>query len=180
MQDMGSVSRRKFAQRGASAAAAFAFSAVASSRADGQQPAQRTPAPETLKSAFLMDLVLETAPAANLGGRTIASVTGGTFEGPKLKGKVVPPGADWLLVANPTLRVLDVRTLLVTDDNQLIYCTYRGVIYTPPVGQGERYWRIAPVFETNVDKYAWLNHIIAVGVNYSVPQRVAYRVFQIL
>lgn len=186
-----SVPRRQFAKLGASAAAAVAFSAGASSRADGQQQPQRgrggtgsqpqpTRAPDALKSEFLMDLVLETAPPANLGGRTIASVTGGTFEGPKLKGKVLPPGADWLLAANPRLRVLDVRTLLVTDDNQLIYCTYRGIIYTPPAGQGEQYWRNVPIFETNADKYAWLNHIVAVGVSYKVPQRVAYRVFQIL
>ena len=179
MQHMRSESRREFAKWAGSAAAAMAFS-TASRKADGQQQPQRTNAPETLKTAFLMDLVLETAPAVNLGGRTIASVTGGTFEGPNLKGKVVPPGADWLRVANPTLRVLDVRTLLLTDDDQPIYCTYHGVIYTPAAGQAERYWRIAPIFETNADKYAWLNHIIAVGVNFSVPKKVAYRIFQIL
>jgi len=44
---------------------------------------------------------------------------------------VISPGADWPLVINPNLRVLDVRTLLVTDDDQRIYMTYRGLIYTP-------------------------------------------------
>ena len=127
-----------------------------------------------------MDLVLETGPGVSLGGRTIVSVTGGTFEGPKLKGKVMSPGADWPLAINANFRVLDVRTLLVTDDNEHIYCSYRGHVYTPPPGQGERYWRTLPLFETNSEKYAWLNHIVSVGVNYTVLQRVAYRIFQIL
>ena len=127
-----------------------------------------------------MDLILETAPAIAVGSRTVVSVTGGTFEGPKLKGRVVSPGADWPLRINDTLRVLDVRTLLVTDDDQKIYTTYRGIIFTPPTGQGERYWRTVPIFETESPKYAWLNRIVAVGVSYTVPQRVAYRVFEIL
>jgi hypothetical protein len=127
-----------------------------------------------------MDLILETAPAVALGNRTVVNVTGGTFEGPKLKGKVLPPGADWPLAVNQNLRVLDVRTLLETDDEQRIYVSYRGVIYTPPAGQGERYWRTVPIFETNAEKYAWLNHVVAVGVNFTVPQRVAYRIFEIL
>ena len=127
-----------------------------------------------------MDLVLETAPAVSVGNRTVVAVTGGTFEGPKLRGRVLSPGADWPMRINETLRVLDVRTLLVTDDDQKIYTTYRGVIYTPPAGQGERYWRTVPIFETDAKQYDWLNHVVAVGVSYTVPQRVAYRIFQIL
>ena len=66
------------------------------------------------------------------------------------------------------------------DDDQRIYMTYHGVLYTPPAGQGERYWRAVPVFETASPKYDWLNRVVAVGVNYTVPQRIGYRIFQIL
>ena len=189
MPDTRSISRRQFARLG-TAAAALAAAGVSPITAMAQQPqrgaapggapVQPMPPPEALKSEFLMDLVLDTAPAANLGSRTVVNVPGGTFQGPKLKGKVLPPGADWPITVNPTFRVLDVRTLLVTDDNQQIYCWYRGHIYTPPAGQGERYWRTVPIFETNSEKYSWLNHIITVGVNYTVPGHVAYRIFQIL
>ena len=68
----------------------------------------------------------------------------------------------------------------MTDDDQRIYASYRGVIYTPAAGQGERYWRTTPIFETDSKKYEWLNHVVAVGVSYTVPQRVAYRIFEIL
>ena len=53
-------------------------------------------------------------------------------------------------------------------------------IYTPPAGQGERYWRTTPIFETDSKKYEWLTHIVAVGVSFTVPQRVSYRIFQIV
>ena len=77
-----------------------------------------------------------------------------------------------------TVRVLDVRTLLLTDDDQRIYLNYRGVLYTPP-GQ-PRYQRVGMMFETGSEKYAWLHQVIAVGVGYTLPQRVPYRIFQIL
>ena len=94
--------------------------------------------------------------------------------------RLVGPGADWPMRMSDSLRVLDVRIILATDDDQKIYMTYRGVINTPPAGQGERYWRTVPVFETDSKKYEWLTQIVAVGVSFTVPQRVPYRIFQIL
>jgi hypothetical protein len=76
------------------------------------------------------------------------------------------------------VRLLDVRALLMTDDDQRIYMTYKGVMYTPQ--GGSLYWRITPYFETGSEKYAWLNSIVCVGVGYSVPTKVPYRIFQIL
>lgn len=189
------LSRREFGRLAASAAAAAgawpAIDAYAQqpaagrqqpSGARGQQPAAAVAKPEALRSEFLMDLELETGGAGSgpVGSRSIIAVTGGTFEGPRLRGKVLSPGADWPVTAGDGLRILDVRTVLLTDDEQRIYCFYRGVVYTPPAGQGDRYWRITPAFETASEKYAWLNRIVAVGVSYTVPQRVSYRIFQIL
>jgi hypothetical protein len=179
------MSRREFARAGASAAAAIGLSGArlgaAQRGAQGGQPASPSPPPpEGLKAEFLMDLILETGGPGGgaVGTRQIVPVIGGTFEGPKLRGKVLPPGADWLVRISDTVRVLDVRTLLVTDDDQRIYVTYRGVLYTPP-GQ-PRYQRVGMMFETGSEKYAWLHQIIAVGVGYTIPQRVPYRIFQIL
>jgi hypothetical protein len=177
------MSRREFAKAGASAAAAFGLAAApvgAAQRGQGAPPAAPPPPPEGLKSEFLMDMILETGGPGGgaVGARQIVPVIGGTFEGPKLRGKVLPPGADWLVRVNDTLRVLDVRTLFLTDDDQRIYVTYRGVLYTPP-GQ-PRYQTVGMMFETGSEKYAWLQQIMAVGIGYSIPQRVPYRIFQIL
>jgi Protein of unknown function (DUF3237) len=189
VNDDDRISRRRFAELGATAATGLGLAGLSGLTLDAQQgrgaasgaAPQATPRPEALKSEFLMDLILETAPAVTIGSRTVVGVTGGTFEGPKLKGKVVGPGADWPLRISDTLRILDVRTILVTDDDQKIYMTYRGVIRTPAPGQpGERYWRTTPIFETDSKKYEWITQIVAVGVSYTVPQRVAYRIFEIV
>jgi hypothetical protein len=188
MAETRQITRRQFARAGATAAAGLGFGAGASLPLDalaiqaggGAAQAGVPPRPDALKSEFLMDLILETQPSISVGPRTVVAVTGGTFEGPRLRGKVVSPGADWPLVINPNLRILDVRTLLVTDDDQRIYMTYRGVIHTPPAGQGERYWRTVPIFETDSKKYEWLTQAVFVGVSFPIPQRVPYRIFQIL
>lgn len=182
------LTRREFARLATATAAVFGAPAldVFAQQPAGGRGAPAAPAvvpkPDALRSELLMDLELETGGggSGSVGNRSIVAVTGGTFAGPKLKGKVVSPGADWPVTAGDGLRILDVRTVLMTDDDQRIYCSYRGVIYTPPAGQGERYWRITPAFETASEKYAWLNRIAAVGVSYTVPQRVSYRIFQIL
>lgn len=177
MADAQRLTRRDFAR---TATAALGFGLAPTAAGAWQAPQTSAPRPDALKSEFLMDIILETQPAVQVGARTVVGVTGGTFEGPKLRGKVLSPGADWPLVLSPNLRILDVRTLLVTDDEQHIYMTYRGVIHTPPAGQGERYWRTVPIFETDSKKYEWLTQSVFVGVSFAVPQRVPYRIFQIL
>jgi len=188
MTDRRQFSRREFAGAGALIGAALTLSPVSKIALGAQQPQGRgggraagpaVPAPETLKSERLMDMILETSPAATVGSRQAVPFTG-TFEGPKLKGTIAAPSTDWPFRGPENVRFLDGRMILVTDDEQRIYCSYRGVIYTPPAGEGDRYWRSVPVFETDSKKYEWLNHIVAVGVSYTVPQRIAYRVFQIL
>lgn len=68
--------------------------------------------------------------------------------------------------------------MLQTDDSAKILMTWRGIYYAPS-GQAE-YARILPMFETGAPTYAWLNHLVAVGVHRPMPGRVAYRVYRIL
>jgi hypothetical protein len=112
-----------------------------------------------------------------IGKRVIYPITGGTFEGPKLKGKVRAFGADWVLRLDSATTKLDVRLLLETDDGQLISSTYSGIVYNNP--NGTTYWRTTPVFETSSKKYAWLNYILAVGVGSMSKGGVSYEVFSI-
>jgi hypothetical protein len=45
----------------------------------------------------------------------------------------------------------------------------------------EYYFRVAPVFETGAERYAWLNKILAVGVGERLPPNIArYSIFEIL
>jgi hypothetical protein len=167
------LSRRQFAALGT--AAAFG---IAAPSAYGQS-ATRQP----LRSEFLMDLVFKIGGGGTIGPRIIAGITEGTFSGPKLKGTVATPAGEWGATRPDGVYVIDVRLELRTDDAALIYASYRGIIYTPPKDQGERYWAITPAFETASKKYEWLNRLVCVGVAYTVPKEVgdvAYHIHQIL
>jgi hypothetical protein len=126
------------------------------------------------------------------GLREIAPVTGGSFEGPEKMGKVLPFGADWLVTRSDGAWELDIRITLETDDGELIYAYYRGIIDISPeildriyskgedVDPSEYYFRTSPVFETGSEKYMWLNKIICVGVGKLSPGKVEYKIYQIL
>lgn len=126
-----------------------------------------------------------------VGERRIAKVTGGTFKGPHLKGKILPGGGDWLLLRADGSLKLDVRVTLETDDGSLIYMTYHGYRHGPAeviqrlnkgetVDPSEYYFRIVPLFETGAEEYAWLNRIVAVGTGHRLPSGPVYEIYQIL
>ena len=65
-------------------------------------------------------------------------------------------------------------------DGAFIYVRYAGMRHGPPevlarlaqgetVDPGEYYFRVAPMFETGAERYAWLNKILAVGVGDRLP-----------
>jgi hypothetical protein len=49
-----------------------------------------------------------------------------------------------------------------------------------PVDGASYYFRTAPLFETSASKYAWLNHVLAVGIGNLSPGKVGYTVYAIL
>jgi len=125
------------------------------------------------------------------GERRIAEVTGGTFEGPRLSGRILPGGADWILVRPDGVTQLDVRVTLETKDGAHIYLSYRGLRHGPPevmerLARGEEvpasayYFRTVPIFETGAAAYLWLNKIIAVGTGHRRPQGPVYTVYEVL
>ena len=162
------LSRREFTRLGASAVAVASLGAVQVALA--QSPASQ------LESTFLLELSLDVADQLDAGHTRIAPVTGGTFGGPRLRGTVRNGGADWITqVAGHSS--LDVRITLDTDDGEIIYMTYKGVIARNDAGL---YWRVTPVFNTASEKYDWLNHIVCVGKNKQIQDKVAYDIFEIL
>ena len=134
------------------------------------------------KFLFRMSADLEEAQdvgATPHGNRRIYYVTGGVFEGPAIRGEVLPGGGDWLLLRADGAGELDVRATLRTDDGHLIYTSYRGILRGRP-DTPDFYFRTAPFYETASEKYGWLNRIVAVGVGTVEPQRVSYNVFEIV
>src|SRR5256885_2338904 len=97
MSDIKSrVSRRTFTQIGVSAVAGLGISRSVAAQTSGAE--------EMLKSEFLMLLRFEypdripgSPKSAGLPGmrRGIVPISRGTFEGPRLKGTVIPPSGEW-------------------------------------------------------------------------------------
>jgi hypothetical protein len=112
--------------------------------------------------------------AVPLGTRATAQIGGGHFEGPRLRGKVLPGGGDWTLLRSDGVLELDLRITLETDDGALIHLASFGLRHGPPeviaaLGRGETvdpgsyYFRTTPRFETGAPKYAFLNRLLAVA-----------------
>jgi hypothetical protein len=117
--------------------------------------------------------VIENAPQ---GTRTIVQVTGGRFEGPKVKASVLTPAGDWITNRADGSYRLDVRLTLKTDDGAMILVTYNGIGQTTPAGAS---LRIAPLFETGDSRYSWLTRLQAVGVGERVGTAVTYDIYAI-
>jgi len=123
------------------------------------------------------------------GNRSIAAVSGGTFEGPTLRGHILPPGADWVLVDANRRGRIDVRLIFRTDDGANIYVTYTGVLeLNEAVSKGlagggetqfgDNYFVTQLRFETGAPRYTHLNYVVAVGEGRMLPGQVQYRVFR--
>ena len=138
-----------------------------------------------------VEMPLQMVGATPIGERRIAKVTGGSFAGPELKGTILPGGGDWLLLRADGVLQLDVRVTLKTDDDALIYMTYRGFRHGPAavmerlnkgeaVDASEYYFRIAARFETGSEKYSWLNKILAFGSGVRLKDGPIYDIYQVL
>jgi hypothetical protein len=120
-----------------------------------------------MRSRPLMTLRLDTAPTQNIGAgphgvRVTFPVVGGSFEGERLRGKVLAGGDDWTVKRPDGVVELDLRITLQTDDGALIHMTFEGI--RDDAAPGAPYFRTLPRFETAEPKYAFLNGLLAVGI----------------
>jgi hypothetical protein len=150
---------------------------------------------KTLHTRPLFVMHLDVAPievvgATALGTRRIGAVTGGWFEGDRLRGTVVG-GSDWQTVRSDGSVSLDVRIRLRIDDGSLLLMSYLGLRHGPPavlaeidrgavVDPSSYYFRIAPTFEVGVGQHAWLNSILAAGIGHRFADGPLYSVFELL
>ena len=100
------------------------------------------------------------------GQRIVIPITGGTFEGPAIKGTIINGGADYQL-ANKALNRTELEAIysIKTDDGVYIHVRNRGIISSGKDAQGNPtfYFKAAPQFEAPADsKYAWLNNSLFV------------------
>jgi hypothetical protein len=113
-----------------------------------------------------MTLRLRVAPTQDIGagphGRRVTfPITGGSFEGDRLRGKVLPGGYDWTTRRPDGILELDERITLETDDGALIHLAFTGIV--DDVRPGAAYFHTVPRFEASEARYSFLNRMVAIG-----------------
>lgn len=131
----------------------------------------------------LLTLRLITAPTQNVGAvpggtRVTFPITGGSFEGTRLRGKVLGGGDDWTVKRTDGVLELDARFTLQTEDDALIYTTFDGL--RDDNAQGGPYFRTRWRFETADPRYAYLNKLLAVGSGEIRPDGPVHVIEEIL
>ncbi len=127
---------------------------------------------------------------ASYGQRRIIPIKGGSFEGPRLSGKVLPGGADWQVVRPDGITELEARYTLQTHDGALIYVLNRGIRTGPKevmvrlaagetVHPSEYYFRTTPVFETGSPGYQWLHGLVTVATGERLMAEVLITVYEV-
>ena len=126
------------------------------------------------------------------GTRRTAPLSGGTFEGPRLRGTIMSGGsADWQLLRSDGVLEMDLRFTLRTDDGALISMSSFGLRHGPPeviaaIGRGETvdpstyYFRTMPRFETAHPAYSFLNRLIAAATAERRPEGPIYTIHEVL
>lgn len=107
------------------------------------------------------------------GARATFWILGGTVQGPRLKGRMLPAGADWFLLRRDGVGQLDVRGMLESEDGALIQVSYPGLADLGEDGY-ERFMRgelpkklklrTTPTLRTAHPGYQWLHRLMCVGV----------------
>ena len=132
--------------------------------------AQTYPPKDMPQLEFAMQLKVTLGEAFSIdntqhGRRTVIPITGGTFEGPQVKGTIINGGADYQLANAQGRSELEAIYCIKTDDGIYIHVRNRGIIVSGKDADGHPtfYFRAAPQFEAPADsKYGWLNNALFV------------------
>lgn len=126
-------------------------------------------------------------------GPHFARVSGGTLEGPKLRGKVLASGGDWWVGRGLTV-ILDARYVIeaevtgATAGVEVINrgfwrtdeATFERMLRGEPVSEDELYYRTAFQFRTEHPELLWLTESQFIGYARAEPSYVIIRVFRLV
>lgn len=124
------------------------------------------------------------------GERRIIDIIGGTVRGARLKGRILPGGADWQIVRNDGAADISARYTIETDAGARILVKSDGLRHGPPevlaqLARGDNvdpalyYFRTAMRFETSDPAADWLNRILALARGQREARAVRLDVFEV-
>ena len=125
------------------------------------------------------------------GERRVIHITGGRVSGARLKGRILPGGADWQIIRADGAADIQARYTIESEDGGLVLVDSKGLRHGPPnvierLGRGEAvdptlyYFRTVMRFETAAAPLAWLNKILAVARGERLLRAVKLDVFEVI
>lgn len=153
--------------------------------------------PDAPGLAFVCELKVKLKPAIIVGEtphgtRRIIPISGGTFEGPTIKGEILDGGADWQIVRKDGVSELEAHYQIKTDDGVVIYIKNVGLRVATPeiatkiargevVSPNDYYFRAVPKFDAPIgSKYEWMNNAIFICRGIRNPDGVIIQVWRVL
>ena len=126
-----------------------------------------------------------------VGERRVINILGGTVTGPRLKGRILPGGADWQFIRADGAAHVEARYTIESDDGALVLVNSEGVRHGPPevlarlmtgeiVDPSLYYFRTAMRFETGDAGLGWMNRIVAFARGQREKNAVKLDVYEIL
>lgn len=144
--------------------------------------ADRVEPPAALQTEFVYEAVVEIGAPVEVGDtpsgrRRYIPILGGSFEGEKIRGVVLPGGADWQTERRDGVTEVDALYSMKCDDGTVIIVRNMGVI-----AEGGRYMRTTPRFDVPEGPHAWLAraHFVGSIAGGPRPGTVVIRVFRVL
>jgi hypothetical protein len=125
-----------------------------------------------------------------IGERRVINILGGTVEG-RVKGKILPGGADWQFIRADGASHVEARYTIQSDSGAFILVNSEGVRHGPPdvlarlltgeiVDPSLYYFRTCMRFETGDKDLDWLNRVIAIARGAREKNAVKLDVYEVL
>jgi hypothetical protein len=168
-------------------------------RVDAAEP-HATPAGEATDMAapalsFVADIRVDVGEPVTIGEtgaglRRLIPILGGSVEGPRLTGRVVPGGADFQNLRADGVMELEAKYVLEATNGALIYVVNRGLRRGPadaveklmrgePVDPRLIYFRAAPAFESAAPEFKWMMESLFVCTGARLPTQVLLSLYEI-
>ncbi len=144
---------------------------------------------------FVFEAGVKVGPPQELGDigkgqRRIVPIIGGEFSGPRMRGEVLPGGADWQILRGDGVAELDARYTLRTADGALIHVRNHALRHGPaaamaalaagrPVSPEDYYFRGSTSFETGSATYAWISKFVIVCTGAREPAKVSLQFYKL-
>jgi hypothetical protein len=124
------------------------------------------------------------------GLRRVVPITGGIVEGPRLRGRILPGGADRQFERADGVLEAEARYELELQDGTLVSVVNRGLRRAAPevmrrlaagelVDPDEYYFRTTPSFRAPAGPHDWLNRSLFVAAGVRRPDSVSIVVYEV-